>query len=169
MGVSPNELKWRTKKFPSLLFCLLEETIRCLFFQTLYEFRQDSFNIKYKTMDNLPARVLLSLAILKPIPYLLDAIEIKQFLRQFRLKRCRSTYVVFFKWQILNATLRGSRKLVIPYVNTTTYSLHSSRYTSANIWNKLTEDLRSITSLNEFRTKICQISFEHQCNCNICR
>lgn len=53
MGVSPNELKWRTKKFPSLLFCLLEETIRCLFFQTLYEFRQDSLNIKPWTTSQL--------------------------------------------------------------------------------------------------------------------
>ena len=65
--------------------------------------------------------------------------------------------------------LRGSRKLVISYVNTTTYSLHSFRYTPANMWNKLTEDLRSLTSLNEFRTKICQISLEHQCNCYLCR
>ena len=57
-----------------------------------------------------------------------------------------------------------SRKLVIPYVNSTTYGLHSFRCTSANIWNKLTEDVRSSTSLNEFRTKICQISFKHQFN-----
>ena len=55
-------------------------------------------------------------------------------------------------------------KLVIPYVNTTTYGLHSFRYTSANMWNKLTED-----PLLEFRTKICQISFEHQCDCYLCK
>ena len=72
--------------------------------------------------------------------------------------------MVFFKWEILKPT-RWSRKLVIPYVNTTTYGLHSFRYASANIWNKLTEDLTSLTSLNEFRTKICQISFEQHCNC----
>ena len=57
----------------------------------------------------------------------------------------------------------------IPYVNTTTYGIHSFRHTSANMWNKLTEDLRSLTSLNEFRTKICKISFEHQCNCYLCK
>ena len=74
-------------------------------------------------------------------------------------------------FQMRNAerNLRGSSKLVIPYVNTTTYGLHSFRYTSANMWNKLTEDLRSLTSLNEFRAKICQISFEHQCNCYLCK
>ena len=55
--------------------------------------------------------------------------------------------------------LQGSRKLVIPSVNTTNSGLHSFRYTSANMWNKLTEDLRSLTSLNEFRTKICQLKF----------
>ena len=74
--------------------------------------------------------------------------------------RCRSTHVVFFKWGILR-----SRKLVIPYINTTTYGLNSFRYISANMWNKLTEGLRSLTSFNEFRTKICQVSFKHQCNC----
>ena len=59
--------------------------------------------------------------------------------------------------------LRGSRKLVIPCVmHITTYGLHSFRHSSAKMWNKLTEDLRSLTSLNEFRAKICQISFEHQ-------
>ena len=39
----------------------------------------------------------------------------------------------------------------------------------AKVWNKLTEDLRSLTSLTEFKTKICQISFEHQCNCYLCK
>ena len=66
-----------------------------------------------------------------------------------------------FQMRNTERNLRGSRKRVIPYVNTTTYGLHSFRYTSANMWNKLTEDLRSITSLNEFRNKICQVSFEH--------
>ena len=73
----------------------------------------------------------------------------KQFLRQFSLKRCRSTYVVFFKWGILNATYEDQGNLLSHiYVNTTTYGLHSFRYTSANMWNKLTEDLRSLTSLS---------------------
>ena len=45
--------------------------------------------------------------------------------------------------------LQGSRKLVIPYVNTTTYGLHSFRYTSANMWNKLVEDLRSLINVFE--------------------
>ena len=49
---------------------------------------------------------------------------------------------------VLGAKTRGSRKLFIPYVNTTTYGFHSFRYTSANMWNKLTEDLRSLTSLS---------------------
>ena len=73
-----------------------------------------------------------------------------------------------FQMMNIERHLRGSRKLVIPYVNTTTYGLHSFRYTSANMWNKLTEDLRSITSLNEFRNKICQVSFKHQCSCYLC-
>ena len=66
-----------------------------------------------------------------------------------------------FQMRNTERNLRGSRKLVIPYINTTTYGLHSFRYTSANKWNKLTEDLRSITPLSEFRNKICQVSLEH--------
>ena len=74
-----------------------------------------------------------------------------------------------FQTRNTERNLRGSRKPVIPYVNTTTYGLHSFRYTSANMWNKLTEDLRSLTSLNEFRIKICQISFEHVCKSYLCK
>ena len=74
-----------------------------------------------------------------------------------------------FQMRNTERNLRGSRKPVIPYVSTTTYGLHSFRYITANMWNKLTEDLRSLTSLNEFKTKICQISFEHQCNCYRCK
>ena len=42
-----------------------------------------------------------------------------------------------FQMRNTERNLRGSRKLVIPYVNTTTYVLHSFRYTTANMWNKL--------------------------------
>ena len=48
----------------------------------------------------------------------------------------------------------GTRTLVIPYFNATTYGVHSFRYTSTNMWNNLTENPRSLTFLNEFRTKI---------------
>ena len=75
-----------------------------------------------------------------------------------------------FQMRNTEHNLRGSRKLVIPYVNTTTYGLHSFRYSAANMWNKLTEDLRSQTSLNEFRAKVCKIFFlEKQCNCLLCK
>ena len=40
-----------------------------------------------------------------------------------------------FQMRNTERNLRGSTKLVIPYVNTTTYGLHSFRYTSANMWN----------------------------------
>ena len=52
-----------------------------------------------------------------------------------------------FQMRNTERNLRGSRKLVILYVNKTTYGLHFFRYTSANMWNKLTEDLRSIMSV----------------------
>ena len=98
------------------------------------------------------------------------ALGAKTVLRQCSLKRCRSTYVVFFKWGMLNATYEDQGNLLShTSCNTTTYGLHSFRYTPAKMWNKLTEDLSSLTPLNEFRTKICQISFEHQCNCYLCK
>ena len=43
-----------------------------------------------------------------------------------------------FQMRNTERNLRGSRKLIILYVNTTTYDLHSFTYTSANMWNKLT-------------------------------
>ena len=36
-----------------------------------------------------------------------------------------------FQMRNTERNLRGSRKLVIPYVNTTTHGLHSFRYTTA--------------------------------------
>ena len=54
------------------------------------------------------------------------------------------TMLKYIQMRNTECNLRGSRKLVIPYVNTTTYGLHSFRYTSANMWSKLTEDLRSL-------------------------
>ena len=50
----------------------------------------------------------------------------KQFMRQFSLKWYRSTYIhgLFQMWNT-ERNLRGSKKLVIAYVNTTTYGLHS--------------------------------------------
>ena len=59
-----------------------------------------------------------------------------------------------FQMKNTERNLRGSRKLVTPYVNTTSYGLRSFRYTSANMWNKLAEDLRSLTSLNESRPRV---------------
>ena len=49
-----------------------------------------------------------------------------------------------FQMRNTERNLRGSKKLVIQYVNTTTYGLHYFRYTSANMWNKLTEDLINV-------------------------
>ena len=57
-----------------------------------------------------------------------------------------------FQMRNTERSLRGSRKLVIAYVNTTTYGLHSFRYTAANMWNKLT--LHEKTDLPSFATEV---------------
>ena len=54
-----------------------------------------------------------------------------------------------FQMTNTEGNLPGSRNLVIPYANTTTYGLHSFIQT---------EDLRSLTSSNEFRYLSAQFS-----------
>ena len=56
--------------------------------------------------------------------------------------------------------LRGTNKLTVPCVKTTTHGLRSFRYVSTTMWNGLLEDLRSTTLLREFKFKVRQISFE---------
>ena len=56
--------------------------------------------------------------------------------------------------------LRGTNKLTVPCVKTTTHGLHSFRYASTTLWNRLPEDLRSTTWLREFKLKLRLISFE---------
>ena len=41
--------------------------------------------------------------------------------------------------------LRGTDKLTVPYVKTTTHGLQSFRYASTTLWNRLPEALRSTT------------------------
>lgn len=38
--------------------------------------------------------------------------------------------------------------------------------TSATMWNGLSEDLRSITSFNDFNSKVRQIGHRQNCQCN---
>ena len=66
-------------------------------------------------------------------------------------------------WYQARATthdLRGTKKLTVPFVKTTTHGLHSFRYAATTLWNRLPEDLRSTTLLREFTFKVRQISFK---------
>lgn len=70
-------------------------------------------------------------------------------------------WVVCFKWEILcTHNLWGSNKLVVPNINTATHG-------STTMWNGLNDDLRSITPLNDFKSKVRQISFQQKYCCNM--
>ena len=78
----------------------------------------------------------------------------------------RFTYQSFFKEEVflnINTSndLRGSNKLIVPCVKTTTHRLYSFRYASLTMWKGLIEDLRIMAFFKEFKFKVQQISF-HQ-------
>ena len=46
--------------------------------------------------------------------------------------------------------LRGNNVLILPEPRTTSYGLESIKYEAAKKWNLLRDDMRVITSLNDF-------------------
>ena len=54
--------------------------------------------------------------------------------------------------------LRGTQKLVLPRVTTTTYGLHSFRYAATRVWNMLPDDIRTSESLIVFKRAIQDIT-----------
>ena len=56
-----------------------------------------------------------------------------------------------YKTTVTNRRLRGQNNLHIPRVNSTTYGLNSSAYQGANIWNGLSQDLKSAIRLDSFK------------------
>ena len=53
--------------------------------------------------------------------------------------------------------LRGTLKLNLPRVTTTTYGLHSFRYAATQVWNMLPDDIRTSQSLTAFKRAIQDI------------
>ena len=54
--------------------------------------------------------------------------------------------------------LRGTLKLNLPRVTTTTYGLHSFRYAATQVWNMLPDDIRTSESLIAFKRAIQDIT-----------
>ena len=54
--------------------------------------------------------------------------------------------------------LRGTLKLNLPRVTTTTYGLHSFRYAATQVWNMLPDDIRTAESLIAFKPAIQDIT-----------
>lgn len=63
--------------------------------------------------------------------------------------------------------LRGTRKLVIPSVNTTKYGLHSFRYYASKLWNSLPDSIRVSTSLAAFKVALKTLHLDKEC-CSFC-
>ena len=53
-----------------------------------------------------------------------------------------------------NLHVRGTRKLVIPRVQKTTYGLHSFIYQTPKLWNSLTDGVRTTETTVAFKNKI---------------
>ena len=53
--------------------------------------------------------------------------------------------------------LRGTKKMDLPRVTTTTYGLHSFRYAATQVWNMLPDDIRTSQSLIAFKRAIRNI------------
>lgn len=54
--------------------------------------------------------------------------------------------------------LRGTQKMDLPRVTTTTYGLHSFRYAATQVWNMLPDDIRTSQSLIAFKRAIRDIT-----------
>ena len=54
--------------------------------------------------------------------------------------------------------LRGTKKMDLPRVTTTTYGLHSFRYAATQVWNMLPDDIRTSQSLIAFKCAIRDIT-----------
>ena len=63
--------------------------------------------------------------------------------------------------------LRGQHLLNVPKVNTTTYGLHSFRYSASKLWNSLPNSLRTAPTTNAFKLAVNQIKFNRDC-CPFC-
>ena len=63
--------------------------------------------------------------------------------------------------------LRGQHLLNVPRVNTTTYGLHSFRYSASKLWNSLPNSLRTAPTINAFNLALNHIKFDRDC-CPFC-
>ena len=55
--------------------------------------------------------------------------------------------------------LRGANKLQVPKPNTTRYGENTVKYLAAITWNKVSDTLRSLSSLSVFRKAVRQLRF----------
>ena len=55
--------------------------------------------------------------------------------------------------------LRGVNKLQVPKPNTTRYGKNSVKYSAAITWNKMSDTLRSLSTLSAFKKAVRQLRF----------
>ena len=81
----------------------------------------------------------------------------------FNIRITRMRYYAAIGWGKFRDTfcsynLRGTQKLDLPRVTTTTYGLHSFRYAATQVWNMLPDDIRTSESLIAFKRAIQDIT-----------
>ena len=96
---------------------------------------QNLLIIVFKTINNYPPE------------YLRDLFRVREYLRD--LFRVRDNI----------KNLRGVNKLQVPKPNTTCYGKNSLKYLAAITWNKISDTLRSQSTLSAFKKAVSQLRF----------
>ena len=73
----------------------------------------------------------------------------------------------FFTVKDLSHNLRNSNLLFLPPVKTFRYGVNSIHFRSCVIWNSLPAEIKTVKSLNSFKSKLRSIQIK--CNCSVCR
>ena len=73
----------------------------------------------------------------------------------------------FFTVKDLSHNLRNSNLLCLPPVKTFRYGVNSIHFRSCVIWNSLPAEIKTVKSLNSFKSKLRSIQIK--CNCSVCR
>lgn len=72
-----------------------------------------------------------------------------------------------FQCKTSGYTLRSEHQLALPITNTATFGLHSKTFMGSILWNKLPRDVKSATSISQFKLKLKNL-VENSCSWQYC-
>ena len=101
------------------------------------------------------------------MPSLKKSLIVEQFQRNYLNGNTPAYIKNLLNVKDITYNLRGQHLLNVPRVNTTTYGLHSFRYSASKLWNSLLNSLRTAPTTNAFKLALNQIKFDRDC-CLFC-